>query len=203
MKTGPRPARTYCAPRARPPCGPKLKTARRPARAQRVPCVRPQPGPRPGKSRPAWAATLSARREPSICIQRPCTDSGRTKPGFGALAQTLGFICAFSCRAALRSPPRAVSPARAPADGWTRRRRVAPRQSRTRVDLDGRARRSTSDAEEDGAAAALSLVCAPANGWTCRCRAAHRWCPARTAMAGPKPAAASGSSRSTHAARRS
>jgi hypothetical protein len=35
------------------------------------------------------------------------------------------------------APPRAVSPAHAPADGWTRHRRAAPRQSRTRVDLGG------------------------------------------------------------------
>jgi hypothetical protein len=47
--------------------------------------------------------------------------------------------------------PWAVSPVRVPADGWTRRRRTAPRQSRTRVDLGGRARQSTSDAEEDDA----------------------------------------------------
>jgi hypothetical protein len=59
--------------------GLKLKTARRPARAQRAPRARPHRGPGSGKLFPTWAVTRSSNREPSICIQRPCVESGRTK----------------------------------------------------------------------------------------------------------------------------
>jgi hypothetical protein len=74
-----RPARAQHVPRARPRSGLKMKTARRPAHAQRAPCARPHRGPGLGKLRPTWAMTRSVKREPSICIQRPHVDSGRTK----------------------------------------------------------------------------------------------------------------------------
>jgi hypothetical protein len=53
------------------------------------------------------------------------------------------------------APPQVLSPVRAPADEWTRRRRAAPRQSPTHAPqrASDRARWSTSDTEEDGAVA--------------------------------------------------
>jgi hypothetical protein len=53
--------------------------ARRPAHAQCAPRAIPRRGPGPGKLRPTWAVTRSVKHEPSICIQRPRVDSGRTK----------------------------------------------------------------------------------------------------------------------------
>jgi hypothetical protein len=101
-KTARRPARAHCAPRTRPRCGPKPKIARRPAHAQRVPRSRPQPGLGPGKSRPAWAATRYVRREPSICIRRPRVDSDRTKPALAPSREPYGSFA--PSHAAARAP---------------------------------------------------------------------------------------------------
>jgi hypothetical protein len=99
----------------------------------------------------------------SLIVSRPSASKGHAwnpaeQNHTGALARTLGFILSSSRHAVPQltptAPLRALSPARAPADGWTRRRRAAPRQSPTRAPqrASDRARRSTSNAEEDGAA---------------------------------------------------
>jgi hypothetical protein len=65
------------------------------------------------------------------------------------------FLVPRSAAHPTTAPPRVLSPMRAPADGWTRRRRAAPRQSPTRATqrASDHARWSMSDAEEDGVAA--------------------------------------------------
>jgi hypothetical protein len=84
-------------------------------------------------------------------VSRPSASNGHTwipaeQNAVGALARTLGFIHASSRRAALvgrratrrrMAPWRALSPARAPTDGWTRRRRAAPRRGPTRTAMAG------------------------------------------------------------------
>jgi hypothetical protein len=87
------------------------------------------------------------------------------------------------------APPRVLSPVRAPADGWTRHRRVAPLQSPTSAPQRASdcARRSTSDAEEDGAVVgSLSPARAPADGWMRRRRAAPRQGPTRIGHGGSR-----------------
>jgi hypothetical protein len=93
-------------------------------------------------------------------VSRPSASNGHAwipaeQNTFGALALTLGFIRASSRRAALRSSPRNGTASGPLTGGWTRRRRAAPRQSPTRAPqrASDRARWSTSDTEEDGAAA--------------------------------------------------
>jgi hypothetical protein len=93
-------------------------------------------------------------------VSRPSASNGHAwipaeQNTFGALALTLGIIRASSRRAALRSSPRNGTASGPLTGGWTRHRRAAPRQSPTRAPqrASDRARWSTSDTEEDGAAA--------------------------------------------------
>jgi hypothetical protein len=75
-----------------------------------------------------------------VIVSRPSASNGHAwnlaeQNRVNALARTLGFIRSSSPHAAPQlaptAPPRPLSLAHAPADGWTRRHRAAPRQSPT------------------------------------------------------------------------
>jgi hypothetical protein len=120
--------------------GPKLKTTRWPARAQRAPHARPRRGPGPGKPFPTWAVTRSGNREPSICIQRPCVESGRTR----------------TCRRP-RANPSAHSFSPLP----------LPRRSERATELVGRQATQRKERKRArGAALSPSPACVPTVGWT-------------------------------------
>jgi hypothetical protein len=185
--------------------GPKPKTAHRPARAQLAPRARPHRGPGPGKPLPTWATTWSDNREPSICIQRPRMESGRTKlrrrPCVNPRVHSVFLV---PCRAAARPDGIAAGPlagARPPMGGRATVERLLGRalpthRSERATALVGRrvTRRRMAPRR------ALSPVRVPVDGWTRRRRAAPRQGHTRTAMAGPEPTATSGGSRSTHTA---
>jgi hypothetical protein len=110
------------------------------------PALGPQPGPGPGKSFPTWVATRSGDREPSICIQRPREESGRTKPRRRPRAnpsvhsvsplplprhseQPTEFVGRRATQRKRRERAQGAvlrpSPVCVPTVGWTRHRRVA------------------------------------------------------------------------------
>jgi hypothetical protein len=187
--------------------GPKLKMARRLARARRAPRARSHRGPGPGRLFPTWATTRSGNREPSIYIQRPRMESGRTKPRRCPRANPrVHSVFLTSDRIVARPDGTTAGPlagARArrwvdasPSSGSSAEPYPCTTASERPTTLvGGRAAR-----RRMAPPLALSLARAPADGWTHRSRAAPRQGPTRMAMAGPEPVAVSGGSRSTHAA---